>query len=142
MHSAPQKKKILVAVAQDVLELITGLFGPDHELCVATSLHHAQVILSQTSFDLIVGGARFDDSRLLDLLQHCKSDPQLAKIPFLCLWIKQGKLPRDTFRDLVLASGALGAAGFVDLEQWDRQYGPATTAVEFRKLVASLLQAS
>lgn len=139
VQTTPHKKRILVAVAEDSVARMAGMLGTDHEVRWARTVHQAQSHLRSEHFDLILCGARFDDSRLLDLLQFCKSRQVLAAIPFLCLRIKRGKLPLDTFRDLVLASNALGAAGFVDLEQWDRQLGTDQTDQDFRHLLQAHL---
>ena len=140
MGTTPARNRILVAVAEDSTEKIVELLGDGFQLQLAKTVQHAHTLLKQSQFDLIVCGVRFDDSRLLDLLQQCKSDPQLASIPFLCMRVLRGKLSLDCLRDIVLASSALGAAGFFDVEQCDRDVGPEATATEYRKLVRSLLE--
>lgn len=139
IQTKPQKKRILVAVAEDSVARMHDMLGNDRDVCWAKTVQQAQSQLRNERFDLILCGARFDDSRLLDLLQFCKSRQTLATIPFLCLRIRRGKLSLDTYRDLVLASSALGAAGFVDLEQWDRQLGTEQTDQDFRQLLRTHL---
>lgn len=139
MQDESRQPRILVAVASDSVELVRELLGDAYSLCWAKTVSQAQSILSQGPVDLIVCGARFDDSRLLDLLQYCKADKALASIPFLGMRVRRGKLPLETLRDLVLASSALGAAGFVDFEQWQRNMGLEQSTQEFRALLAQLI---
>ncbi|MDB5798861.1 MAG: hypothetical protein JWP36_2763 [Paucimonas sp.] len=141
MQSVPDKKNILVAVAHDSVEKMTALMGDSWQLYWPRTLQQAQLLLSKTRMDAIVCGARFDDSRLLDLLQFCKSQPAYAGIPFLCLRLMRGRLPLDMFRDLSLASAALGASGFFDYPEAEEQLGTALATARYRQVIADLMNA-
>jgi hypothetical protein len=139
MQDKSRQPRVFVAVASDCVELMRELLGDAYDLVWAKTVSQAQSILSQETVDLILCSARFDDSRLLDLLQYCKASKALASIPFLCLRVRRGKLPLETLRDLVLASSALGAAGFVDFDQWQRNFGLEQAAQEFHALLSQLM---
>lgn len=139
MHARAGAKCVMAAVTPESAENLKQILGTAYTLYWPSSVTQAQALLNHYPVDLIICGTRFDDSRLLDLLQYCKSSSRLASIPFIALRIKRGKLPIESLRDLKLASEALGASAFVHLEDWERKYGPIQAEVEFRALVASLL---
>ena len=142
METSPDKKSVMLAVSSELAPALEQLLGKRYHLHKPNSVAQARAILDYSCVDLILCSVLFDDSRLLDLLQYCKSSSSLALIPFVGMRVKRGRLPIDSFRDLMMASSALGASAFVDLEQWEKTMGKDGACVQLQQLVESLLSSN
>jgi hypothetical protein len=89
-------------------------------------------------FDVIVCGTHFDESKMFDLLRLAKSLPEVRATPFLCVRVLDGELDLSAFQGISIATRALGAAGFVDLNRWRREHGFDLAREKLRDLVFSL----
>jgi hypothetical protein len=141
MQASKPMKSVMLALAPEDFPALLDVWQHRYRLHSPKSVALAQRLLERFPVDLIVCGALFDESRLLDLLQFCKSSPALAHIPFVGLRIRRGRLPIDSFRDLVMASSALGAAAFIDLDQWEKSMGEAQAMQQLERVVDDLLSA-
>lgn len=139
MQDSKPIKSLMLAVTPEDFPPLLHLWEHRYRLVSPLSVAQAQRQLELSPVDLIVCGALFDESRLLDLLQFCKSSPRLAHIPFVGLRIRRGRLPIDSFRDLVMASSALGAAAFIDLDQWEKSMGETQALQQLERVVEELL---
>jgi hypothetical protein len=139
MPASKPNKCVMMALAPEAMPALAETLGKRYRLHWPSSVMQAQTLLDTVQVDLIVCGVLFDDSRLLDLLQYCKSNTRLASIPFVGVRMQRGRLPIDSFRDLMMASSALGAEAFVDLEQWEKSMGHDEAWHQLESLVDNLL---
>ena len=91
-------------------------------------------------FDVIVCGTHFAESKMFDLLRHAKASPTSCETPILCVRVLDGELDSSAFQGISLATTALGAAAFVDLNRWRREYGYDAAREKLRDLVISLAE--
>ncbi len=139
MQASRQQKSVMMALAPESVPRLAAAVEGRYDLHWPHSVMQAQAMLEHRHIDLVICGVLFDDSRMLDLLQYCKSSERLARIPFVGVRARRGRLPIDSLRDLVVASSALGASGFVDFEQWVRALGEAEATLQMQRLVDGLL---
>lgn len=107
--------KILVAHTADGQDFLANALE-EHTVCYAKTMEEAIRLLNSESFALIVCGMQFDDSRMFDLLRHCKSDPTHRNVPFGCIRLVDSNYSSPVILEsLEIASKALGATAFLDL---------------------------
>jgi len=70
--------RILTAVAPDTIERVRRIAG--HDLQIVTTLAQAKTILDHEGLGLVFVGARFDDSRMFDLIELLRKDLVKKKI--------------------------------------------------------------
>lgn len=125
-------KKLLIAIGQDDVPLVTSIFEKDFELMLCHSFAHA-CAATDDSFDLIACGLHFDDGRMFDYLRHVKSDPATAHIPFFCIAGSRTVLSPAILKSIAAATSSLGAQGFINLGRWQKQHGQAQAHVMLRE---------
>ncbi|MFN8657290.1 MAG: hypothetical protein U0105_13195 [Candidatus Obscuribacterales bacterium] len=107
--------KILVAHTAEGQGFLTNALA-DHTVSYAKTMEEAIRLLESESFSLIVCGMQFDDSRMFDLLRHCKSNPKHRDVPFGCVRLVDSNYSSPVILEsLEIASKALGATAFLDL---------------------------
>jgi CheY-like chemotaxis protein len=112
-----------------------------HDVTCVESSEVAKQALEHHDFSGIVLGLQFDESRMLELLEHLRSQPRQAEVPVLCVIGVRGSLSDGALRAFAQAARALGArevldsADFPDDERGNRalrrivdQLMPATAA--------------
>ena len=87
--------------------------------------------------DMIVCNVRFDESRMMNLLQAAKESPATRETPFLCL--RLAPMPASWKKGVEVAALALGAIAFVDLSSMEKDLGRAAAEQELRRIVLSHL---
>jgi CheY-like chemotaxis protein len=137
--AATQSKKILVAVNRPVRQLVShALQSSDWDLIYCDSVEEAKQLLHQHC-DLIFCTLRFDGSRLFDLLQYAKADPQIKPIPFVALKITDGVLSESTVKAVLKTAQLSGADACVNLAQWRKQLGDEPAYEKLRNRIRRLL---
>lgn len=131
--------RMLMALAPEYIPIATRLFDTEYAITVSTDLEHAKTLLSE-KFDVIAATACFDESRMFDLLRYCKATPDLASIPFIALRLKTVELDNTAYQGIHIASQALGAEGFIDLQHLELAIGEQGRDAEFRKRFRMLLE--
>src|SRR5436853_3956348 len=81
--------------------------------------------------DMIVCNVRFDESRMLNLLQAAKESPVTRDTPFLCL--RMSSMPPRWKKGIEVAVLALGAVAFFDLTALEKDLGPSAAEQELRR---------
>ena len=128
------RKRILVADTPESDRRLTEVLD-GHELVFARTLSEAQRLLAQETFDLVLVGVHFDDSRMFDLVRHIRSGGQ-AEPPVVCVRSYRFVSPALSIEGLEIAAKALACNLFVDLTKYpDDARGNA----EVRKLLEGLL---
>lgn len=103
---------------------------------VSTVQAHEKLI--EPFFDVIICGSLFDESRMFDLLRYCKAMPNIKPIPFLCIRARGGELDDTAYQGVAIAAKALGAADFIDLYRWIKEFGREQAFETLRKVVGHL----
>lgn len=106
---------LLITAIPEASAELTRLLQPHHRLIYANSVGHALEVAKHDRPDAIICGLLFDDSRMFDFLRECKADPELADIPFICVRVLAGSLPRAVLDSLDVAARALGGCMFIDV---------------------------
>lgn len=134
---ADTKLNVLVAEVPGVIPLVQEAWQDHFSLTFCTSLTEAESLLDRR-FDVIVCGTHFAESKMFDLLRLAKLKPETQAVPFLCIRVLDGEIDSTAFQGISIAARALGAAGFIDLNRWRRQYGFDQARKRLRDLVLSL----
>jgi hypothetical protein len=133
------KPKMLMALSPENIPIATRLFESEYALTVSTSMDHAKAMLNER-FDVIAATACFDESSMFDLLRYCKADPVLGSLPFIAMRLKGSELDNTAHQAIHIASQALGAEGFVDLNRLERINGHRNSEAEFLNRIRMLLE--
>jgi CheY-like chemotaxis protein len=78
----------------------------------------AEQLLRGQPFDLIICTIVFDESKMFDLLRLLKSSPKWQRIPFVGARVRAHVLKRTSVRSAALTCETLGAAAFLDIEDY------------------------
>ena len=88
---------------------------PGHDLSFVRTMHDALSKLRHDGFQLVVIGLDFDESRMLELLQHVRGLPSYKEVPIVCVHADHMNLSEAVMRNIDVAVKALGGVGFLDL---------------------------
>ena len=111
--------KILVAAASSEPRTIVERMLAGHELAFAETATQAEQLLRGQRFDLILCTIVFDKSRMFELLQLAKSNPQWQPIPFACRRIRAHIYQSPVaLQAAALTCRELGAAAFLDMADY------------------------
>jgi hypothetical protein len=94
---------------------------PGMHLTFTDSLRAARYFLHQQSFDVVVIGLHFDDSRMFDLLSFMRGSARLHSLPALCVQTRPSMLPAELRGTLAMSIKALGANAFVEISGRNRE---------------------
>ena len=108
--------RILTAVAPDTEERIRRILA-GHKLFFVTSIADAKAALDD-NIKLVFVGARFDESRMFDLIEHIRQDVEQRKIPIVAAIIAPTMMSRGTLAGLAHATKIFGASVFVNLNDF------------------------
>jgi DNA-binding transcriptional regulator YdaS (Cro superfamily) len=129
------RTRVLVADAPQVTErLVRALSG--HELVGVTRLAEAVHALKREKFGMIVIGVHFDESRMLELLQHVRISRREAAVPVVCVLGMQADLSPVAVQALDRAAKALMANAFLDLREFADDEGGDR---RFRRIIDHLI---
>jgi hypothetical protein len=111
--------RILTAVAPDTEERVR-LILTGHELIFVNDLPTAEAALEGDleTFKLIFVGARFDESRMFDLLEHIRRNAQHRKIPVVAAIVGVTTMSPSTVAGLAHATKVFGASVFINLNDF------------------------
>jgi len=108
--------RILAAVAPDTEERVRRILT-GHELLFVQSLGTARDALNG-KIELIFVGARFDESRMFDLLDYIRKDVEHRKIPIVAAIVSKERMQTATVRGIEYAAKIFGATVFVNLNDF------------------------
>lgn len=130
------KPRLLVAGTPSAIEAVQHLLGSEVDYLPARSMDDA-LHGFEAHPDMIVCNVRFDESRMLNLLQAAKDAPATRETPFLCL--RLAPMPANWKKGIEVAVLALGAIAFVDLSSLEKDVGRVAAEKELRRIVMSHL---
>ena len=128
--------RILTAVAPDTEERVRRILT-GHDVVFVRDLDAAKAALDE-SVKLIFVGARFDESRMFELLDYIRQDAEHRKIPIVAAIVAPTKLRPETLRGLAHTTKVFGASVFVNLNDFPDD---ATENARIRLIVDALLLA-
>lgn len=91
-----------------------------HEVIYAETLNSALRITEQDSFDAIICGVAFDESRMFDFLRAITADEKFTNVPFICCRVTDSELINAIFENLQVSCRLLGAE-FVDFHRMKKE---------------------
>ncbi len=130
------KRKLLVAGTPSAIDKVQRLVGGEVDYLPAKSMDDA-LHGFEAHPDMIVCNVRFDESRMLNLLQAAKQAPETRTTPFLC--VRLAPMPPSWKKGIEVAVLALGAIAFLDLSSLEKDFGRAAAEKELRRIVFSHL---
>jgi hypothetical protein len=134
------RPRILCAVLPESIDEQRRILEPAYQVTYVITLDEARQALGSADFDLIVCGIHFDSSQMPLLLQHCKNDPRLKDIPFVCVRGYRGRLSESMYQQVRSATALLGGF-YVDLAHWIDSRGYEHALRDLGGVIASLLRA-
>jgi PleD family two-component response regulator len=136
LYPDPTKQVLLATSSRSHSFTLRALEGAFSVHPVSSTLQAHEKL--NESFDVIICGSLFDESRMFDLLRYCKAMPHTKHIPFLCIRARGGELDDIAYQGVAIAAKALGAADFIDLYRWIKELGPDEAFETLRKVVGHL----
>ena len=109
--------RILTAVAPDTEARVRRILA-GHDLIFVRELEKAKVALATNDIKLVFVGARFDDSRMFDLLDYIRKDAEHKKIPIVAAIVARTLLSAETAAGLSHTTKIFGASVFVNLNDF------------------------
>jgi len=109
--------RILTAVAPDTEERVRRILT-GHELLLVNDLGAAKRVLENDRLQLVFVGARFDESRMFDLLDYIQKDAKHKKIPIVAAVVAPTIMSLETVRGLEHTTQIFGASVFVNLNDF------------------------
>ena len=110
--------RILTAVAPDTEERVRRILK-GHELHIVRHIPDATKALEEEAIELIFVGARFDESRMFDLLGYIQADAKHRRIPVVAAIIAPTRMTEETVTGLAHATRVFGASVFINLNDFD-----------------------
>ena len=109
--------QILTAVAPDAEDRVRRILS-GHDLHFVRDLDKAKTALASEAIKLIFVGARFDESRMFDLLDYIRKDVEHRKIPIVAAIVASSILSAETVSGLAHTTKIFGASVFVNLNDF------------------------
>ena len=128
------KPRVLVAGTLPAIESVQQFLGTGVDYVSATSLDDALRRL-EAHPDVIFCNVRFDESRMIDLLQAAKAQAATRDTPFVCF--RLAPLSLSMRKAIEITVLALGAMAFVDLSSLDSD---ADREASLREMILSQLR--
>ena len=101
-----------------------------HDLLVVNDLTHAKKAVECGGLSLVFVGARFDDSRMFDLIELVRNELEQKKIPIVAAIITPTTLGKEAVAGLSHAVKIFGASLFINLNDFpDNVVGNARARV-------------
>jgi CheY-like chemotaxis protein len=110
-----RRHRVLVAAQPAAMIALARVLGPALEAVYVHTMADALRALEAGGIDAIVCTIKFDESRMMELLQAVKALPACRAIPFICARVLSSALSDQLVEQLGTACRECGAAGFVDL---------------------------
>lgn len=108
---------MLTAVAPDTEERVRRILS-GHDLLFVHDLGAAEAALKQGGIALVFVGARFDESRMFDLLGYIRRHAEHMKIPIVAAIIAPTTMSPDTVAGLAHTTKIFGASVFINLNDF------------------------
>ena len=109
--------RILTAVAPDTIERVRRILK-GHQTVFPDSLTQAVAALDGGGVQLIFIGARFDESRMFDFLEHIRQDARHRRIPIVTAIVVPTAMSNATVSGLAHTTKIFGASVFVNFNDF------------------------
>ena len=108
---------ILCAVAPDTEERVRRILA-GHDMHFVRDIDAAEAALKKEGIGLVLVGARFDESRMFDLLDYIRKKAEHKKIPIVAAVVGVTQMSRETVAGLKYATKIFGASVFLNLNDF------------------------
>lgn len=112
-------KRIFIAATADDVAAMKRILEQKHETVVVTTMAQAVDKLKEQTFDLIMVGVHFDESRMFELLRDVHLIAKNAGTPIICFCTRDTPLTRTMHESIAVASKALGAWMYLDQHEFN-----------------------
>jgi len=129
---------VLAAVHPKLRDIVWRTLGQNADVSFVETLDQAICDLELHDYSLILSSTQFNESRMLDLLQHCARSPAISQTSFVCMGATVGRLPERSDSDVQVAVHSIGAK-YIDLRHWIETDGYEHGAAKFRDAISSLI---
>lgn len=109
--------KILTAVAPDTEERVRRILQ-GHQIDFVNDIQAATDALNQDGIALVFVGARFDESRMFDLLEYIRIHAEHKKLPIVAAIVGTTRMSKTTVDGLAHTTKIFGASVFVNLNDF------------------------
>ena len=109
--------RIFIAATIEDVSYMERILGAGHELTTVGIMSEAQHKLKEESFDLVMIGVHFDQSRMFDLLRELHK-ARYDSTPVICFCTQETMLTRAAHESIAIASRALGAWMYLDYQKY------------------------
>jgi CheY-like chemotaxis protein len=110
----PTPTRVLAADVPEMDEKLRECL-PGHDITFVRTMYEAMRALRHDGFQLVVIGLEFDESRMLELLQHVRALPAYKEVPVVCVHADNLNLSEAVMKNIDVAVKALGGMGFLNL---------------------------
>jgi len=109
-----QRAKILLAVSALESERLKRSLGEKHQIAQVDTIEKAISAVRNQTFDLVICGVHFDESRMFELLRIFKENQSQRPKPFICF--QYGSLPfgEGAGKAVIQAAELIGASCYLD----------------------------
>lgn len=128
--------RIFVAATADDVTAIKRILGQQHEFVLVGTVAQAVDKLKEQTFDLIMVGVHFNESRMFELLRDSHASRKNSDTPMICFCSLDTALTRTMHESIKVASKALGAWMYLDLHEFNVTKDPDE---ELRRIIERCL---
>ena len=128
--------RILIAASSDDVANMERILGPRHKFIVATTMVEALAKLEEQTFDMVMIGVHFDQSKMFDLLPQVQKSSRNADKPTICFCTRDTPLTRTMHESIDAASKVLGAWIYMDQQEYSVSKDPDA---EMRRVIERCL---
>lgn len=121
---------LIVHDKKDLQDKMNDALSVAHDVRIAGDAHEGMLILKQLEnlnldrppLDLIISCVHIEakeDLTVFDLLKWSRGNPQLSKVPFVLICSEPSSMAKSLIDSVRLAGYALGASGYMIMEEFD-----------------------
>ena len=113
-HAGIKVANILIAATPEDKVGIVAIMNDRHGVIAVSSIQEVLTKLETETFDLIMVGVHFDDSRMFEVLPLIRKAKTNFDKPIICFCMRDTPLTRTMHESINIASKALGAWMYID----------------------------
>jgi hypothetical protein len=132
---------LLIADVPEAMPILTNALEQYFHILPRTSWTGACSAVHQ-GIDLVLCGIGFEESKMFELLEYLRSQPETRSTPFFCIKSIRQKLPSTINDGIGIALHAKGTAGYIDFEGWQSRFGAKQASTILREKISEALSVS
>lgn len=128
--------RVFIAATADDVTAIERILGQKHEFVVVGTVAQAVDKLKEQTFDLIMVGVHFNESRMFELLRDIHAARKNGDTSVICFCSRDTPLTRTMHESIDAASKAMGAWMYLDQHEFNVSKDPDD---ELRRIIERCL---